>query len=68
MSKIPSEFLIGIGSDAESPDMENFGIKKGSGVRLYIPDESADKVLRLPTARANKDSIAPMDMAEDLIL
>jgi hypothetical protein len=68
MAKISFKLLIGVRSDPECPDMKNFSIEKRCGMRLHVPDESPDKILRLSAPGSNEDSIAPMDMAEDRIL
>ena len=64
MPKIPFEFLIRIGGNAKGPHLEDLGIEKCIRIRLHVLNEGADKVLRLTATRANKYSIAPMDMTE----
>jgi hypothetical protein len=68
VAKISFKLLISVRSDTECPDMKNFSIKKRCGMRLHVPDESPDKILRLATPGSDENSIAPMDMAEDRVL
>ena len=46
--------------------MKDFSIKDVLGVRRDIIDKCPYKVLRFTASRADKDSVAPMYMAEDL--
>jgi hypothetical protein len=47
--------------------MDHFGIEEGLGVGFDELDQSLDQILRLGAGGVEKDSVSPVDPAEDLI-
>jgi hypothetical protein len=66
VAKIIFEFFIGVGSDSQRPNLKNFRIEKSLGIRFHILDQGLDKILGLAAGGMDENSIAAMDMAEDL--
>jgi hypothetical protein len=68
VAKIIFEFFIGVGSDPQGPYMDNFGIEKSLRVGFDKTNQGPNEVLRLATGGMDKDSVAPVYVAEDLLL
>jgi hypothetical protein len=68
MAEIGLKALLGIRSDAQSPNVNDLGIEEGLGIRFDVLDKSADEILRFGAGGSDKDTVAAMDMAEDFVL
>ena len=58
------ELFIGVGSNAQSPDMNQLGVEERLGIVLDIVDERLNKILRLAATGSYEYPISRVDMAE----
>ena len=67
MPEVPFELFIGIGRDTQGPHLNHFRIEKGFRIRFDILHHGVDQILRLTAGSPDKDAVAPVNIAENII-
>ena len=65
--EIMFQFFIRIGSHAQSPHLQNLGIKKSFRMGFYIIHQSADQVLRFAATGRDEYAVTRMNMTKNII-
>jgi len=68
VAEVRLQALVGVGRDAQRPDLDDLGVEEGLGVRLEVVGQRVDEVLRLAAGRPDEDAVARADSAEHRLL
>ena len=65
--EVVPQALVGVGSNAERPDVHDLGVAESLRVRPHVVGQSMDEVLRLRARGAEEDPVPAPDVPEDLV-
>ena len=68
MPEITLELLFRVRGYPQGPDVDDLGVEECLRVGFHIGYQGTDQILRLSAAGRDKDPVAAMNIAEDLLL